>query len=103
MKTPIIRLANRPGTERMEPSNFPVLEKVAVDLIRRSEDLVVWVGGIEFLLSNNPPRRVLSFLHAPSDEAGPTSAWMLITLDPQVLSAQELAPFERELEVMQTD
>jgi hypothetical protein len=103
VRTPIIWLANSPAANRVEPSNLSVLEKMVVDFIQRTESPVVLIDGIEFLLSNNSIKRVLTFLYVLNDEVAPIQAPILVSLDPQVLSTQELALFEREFEVKRTD
>jgi len=94
VKTPIIWLANTPATNRVEPSNLSVLEKMVIEFIQRTKGPVALIDWSSSCSPTTGLRRY-SLLYTLNDEVTPIQAPILVSLDPRVLSIQELALFER--------
>ncbi|MFP4545791.1 MAG: DUF835 domain-containing protein, partial [Methanomassiliicoccales archaeon] len=62
-RTPVIWLANQPGQDRLEPSNLSILHRMISDFISRSEDPVIMLDGLEYLISNNSTGEVLRLVY----------------------------------------
>jgi hypothetical protein len=61
---------------------------------------VVAIDGLEYLISNNGPGKVLRLLYGLRDEILISQSRMLVTLDPDVLDFKDLAFFERDFQVI---
>jgi hypothetical protein len=98
----VIWLANHLGQDRVEPMNLSIMEHMMTDFVGKSEDAVLILDGIEFLLSENEIKEVLMMLYSVMDEVIIRNALLLLPIDPNVLDASELALFEREFDVVPT-
>ncbi len=102
VKTPIIWLAIQPGPDRIEPANLSILQHTVVEFLRKGQDVVVMLDGLEYLISNNPIEKVLKTLYAIKDEVMASNSKLLLPIDPEILDLTHLALFEREFEVLKT-
>jgi hypothetical protein len=99
-RTPVIWLCSQPGQDRVDPSNITILEHTIMEFIRNGHKTVVAIDGLEYLISNNGPGKVLRLLYALRDEVLMNQSRMIVTLDPGVLDPREIAFFERDFEVV---
>ena len=102
VKTPIIWLASQPGPDRIEPANLSIFQHTIVEFLRRGQDVVVMLDGLEYLISNNPIEKILKTIYAIKDEIVVSNSKLLVPIDPEVLDPAHLALFEREFEVLKT-
>jgi len=100
VKTPIIWLASQPGPDRIEPANLSILQHTIVEFLRRGDDVVVMLDGLEYLISNNPIEKVLKVIYAIKDEVIISNSKFLVPIDPDVLDQAHIALFEREFKVL---
>jgi hypothetical protein len=103
VKTPIIWLAQKAGSNHMEPSNLSILQHTITEFTKKIDRVVIMIDGLEYLISNNPVEKVLKFLYALRDEAADREIKILMPVDPAALDDRDLALFERECEVLQPD
>ncbi|MBM4237430.1 MAG: DUF835 domain-containing protein, partial [Euryarchaeota archaeon] len=99
VETPIIWLASTPGPDRVDPSNLSILQHTVAEFLRKDENTVIMLDGIEYLISNNPMEKVLRTMYAIRDEVVVANSRLIVPLDPEVLDESKLALLEREFEI----
>jgi hypothetical protein len=97
---PVVWLASHPGPNRIDPSNLSILQHTVAEFLRRGNDAVVLIDGLEYLVANNPMDRVLRALYSIKDEVIMSHSKLVVPFDPEVLEDQQLALIEREFEVI---
>ncbi len=102
VKTPIVWLASQPGPDRVEPANLSILQHTISEFLKKGEDVIVMLDGLEYLISNNPIEKVLRLIYSIRDEVVLSDSKFIIPVDPDVLYPNHLALFERELEVVRS-
>ncbi|MBC7107396.1 MAG: DUF835 domain-containing protein [Methanomassiliicoccales archaeon] len=101
--TPIIWLANQPGPDRVDPTNLSIMQHLIGEFLRRGEDAIVMIDGIEYIISNNPIDRVLKSLFAIKDDVIIMKSILIVPLDPDVLEERHLSILEKEFERMRME
>lgn len=96
--TPIIWLAAQPGADRIDPSNLSVLQHTIVEFLRKGENAVVMIDGVEYLVSNNTPEKVLRVLLSIKDEVITAKSILIIPIDPETIETRYLSILEKEFE-----
>ncbi|MCQ5375969.1 MAG: DUF835 domain-containing protein [Methanomassiliicoccales archaeon] len=96
--TPIIWLANQPGPDRVDPTNLSIVLHLVGEFLRRGENAIVMIDGIEYIISNNPIDRVLKMLFAIKDDVIVMKSILIVPLDPDVLEERHLSILEKEFE-----
>ena len=99
-RTPVIWLCSQPGQDWVDPTNLSILEHTIIEFLKAGHDTVVAIDGLEYLISNNGPGKVLRLLYGLRDEILIGQPRMLVTLDPGVLEVKDLAFFERDFQVI---
>jgi hypothetical protein len=99
-RTPVIWLTSQPGHDHVDPANLSILEHTVIEFLKMGHNTVVAIDGLEYLISNNGPTRVLRMLYGLRDEIMMNQSRMIVTLDPGVLDTKELAFFERDFVVV---
>jgi hypothetical protein len=99
MQTPIIWLAQTPGPDRVDPSNFQMLTHVTMEFVRKGQSVIA-MEGLEYLMLNNDLNKVLRFLSQLRDEVIVEGSILLVSIDPRTLTERQRAILERELEVV---
>jgi hypothetical protein len=83
-----------------ETTISPSLENmiyVAEEFIDRSDEAVLLLDGLEYLISNNAFNPVLRFLRRLIDKISETESILLISVSPKAINEQELKLLEREM------
>ena len=99
-RTPVIWLSSQPGQDWVDPTNLSILEHTIIEFLKAGHETVVAIDGLEYLISNNGPGKVLRLLYGLRDEILIGQSRMLVTLDPNVLDVKDLAFFERDFQVI---
>jgi CheY-like chemotaxis protein len=100
-KTPIIWLSNQLGRVYVNPTNIGILSDTIVRFVEKTEDSVVIIDGLEFLIVNNDFNRVLRMIHHVSEAVMEYKSRLLISVDPRALDPREMALLERNMEVIE--
>jgi hypothetical protein len=85
---------------KSEATISPSLENmiyVAEEFIDRSDEAVLLLDGLEYLISNNSFNPVLRFLRRLIDKISETESILLISVSPKAINTQELKLLEREM------
>ncbi|MBS3780977.1 MAG: DUF835 domain-containing protein [Candidatus Thermoplasmatota archaeon] len=87
------------GKNRFKPSN---LHLIAHSMINFLEDKngPIFIGGVEIILKHNSFDRFLGFLNHLVDVVSEENGILVLSLDPRILSDQQLAKIERKFEYL---
>ena len=101
-KTPVLwlsRVANQKNCLRPSP---PENVAMAVEhFVSLSENSVVIIDGLEYLIAHNDFHTILALLHDLNETISMKNSIMLIPLDPQTLAPKEFAILQRDLQVIE--
>lgn len=98
--TPIIWLTSIPGKENIDPSKLSLLTDMIVNFIEKSQNGVVIVDGIEYLITANDFSRVIRAIDRWSEVVMANSSRLVISATPKAFEPKELALLERNREVV---
>lgn len=102
-ETPIIWLSNQLGKVYVNPANIGILGDTIIRFIEKSDDSVVMIDGIEFLIVNNGFDKVLKMIHRITEVAMEYKSRVIISVDPRALDVREMALLERNMEIVEGD
>ena len=83
-----------------ETTISPSLENmiyVAEEFIDKSNEAVLLLDGLEYLISNNSFNPVLRFIRRLIDKISESNSILLISVSPKAINEQELKLLEREM------
>lgn len=101
--TPVIWLTSIPGKDNMDPSKLGLLTDIIVDFLQKSENGVVLVEGIEYLVTANDFQKVLRAIDRWSEVAMSRSSRLVLSLDPRAFDLKEIALIERNRETVRPE
>jgi DNA-binding response OmpR family regulator len=102
-ETPIIWLSNQLGKVYVNPANIGILGDTIIRFIEKSDDSVVLIDGIEFLIVNNGFDKVLKMIHRITEVVMEYKSRLIISVDPRALDVREMALLERNMEIIEGD
>jgi chromosomal replication initiator protein len=96
----IVWLTDRDSaTEETIPPTLERIMYIVENFVKKSEESIVVLDGLEYLISNNRFDAVLRFLRRLIDEVSESNSLFLLSVSPKTLQEQELKILEREMEV----
>jgi hypothetical protein len=98
--TPIIWLSSVQGDENMDPAKLSLLSDFLVAFMERSQNGMVLVDGIEYLVTSNDFARVLRAVDRWTEATMTSTTRLIITIDPRAFEPRDLAMLERNKEVV---
>jgi len=101
--TPIIWLSTVSGKDIMDPAKLSLLTDFLIGSMEKTQNGVVLVDGIEYLITSNDFQRVLRAIDRWSETAMASSSRLLISVDPKAFDEKELALLERNREVVRPE
>ncbi len=102
-KTPIIWLSKeRDYDPHIDPSDVVGLGYTIKEFIKKSDDGVVWVAGIEYLAVQNSYAETLKFLQSVNEAVAQSRARLIVSVDPKALGEQEVHLLEREVDEVES-
>jgi DNA-binding response OmpR family regulator len=102
-ETPIIWLSNQLGKVYVNPANIGILGDTIIRFIEKSNDSVVMIDGIEFLIVNNGFDKVLKMIHRITEVVMEYKSRLIISVDPRALDVREMALLERNMEIVESN
>jgi hypothetical protein len=103
-KTPILWLSSLKGQEKnIDPTDLIELSHTIREFIKRTDDGVVILDGLEYLVTQNNYKDVLQFIQSLNDSIAVSNSRLLVPLDPSTLDSQQLHLLKREMTVVRTD
>lgn len=101
--TPVIWLTSIPGKDNMDPSKLGLLTDIIVDFLQKSDNSVVLVEGIEYLVTANDYSKVLKAIDRWSEVAMSRGSRLVLSLDPRAFDTKEIALIERNREIVKPE
>ncbi|MCU0852397.1 MAG: DUF835 domain-containing protein [Thermoplasmata archaeon] len=101
--TPIVWLSSLAGRDNMDPGKLSVLTDQLVGFMEKSENGVILVDGIEYLVTANDFSRVLKAIDKWTEAGMIGSSRLILTIDPRSFDTKDLAMLERNKEVVRPD
>ncbi len=102
-KTPIIWLSTKPGDNIIDPTNIATLIHMIINFIQKSENSILLVDAVEYLVSNNNFQIILRAIERLNEVVMQSNSRMIISLDPRTLEMNEVAVLERNMEVIESN
>jgi len=100
--TPIVWLSTVAGKDHLDPAKLSLLTDMLANFMERSQNGVILVDGIEYLVTSNEFSRVLKTVDRWSEIAMTSSSRLIISLDPRAFEPRELALLENNKEIIHT-
>ncbi len=95
---PILWLSEMDTDKSVEPTELEQLSYTILKYINENEQSIVLLDGLIYLINHNSFNTVLRFIQNIKDEVSIKKATMIVTLNPNALSEQELSILESELD-----
>jgi len=101
--TPMIWISTVAGKDNLDPAKLSLLTDSLIGFVERSQNGVVLVDGIEYLVTTNDFQKVLRTIDRWTDAIMTSSTRLVISVDPRSFDRKELALLERNREVVLPD
>lgn len=101
--TPILWLSTVAGPESMDPAKLSLLTDYLVNFMEKSQNGVVLVDGLEYLVTSNDFSRVLKAVDRWTEVAMTSNARLIISVDGRAFDSKELAMLESSRNVVRPD
>jgi len=101
--TPILWLSTVAGKDNMDPSKLSLLTDYLVSFMEKSQNAVVLIDGIEYLVTSSDFSRTLKAIDRWSETAMASNTRLILSIDKRSFDAKELAILERNKEVVKPD
>lgn len=99
--TPIIWLTHeKTAEEHINPTDIVELSHTIKEFIKKTGDGVVFIDGLEYLITQNEYKDILRFVQSLNDGIVVSSSRLIIPVDPSSLDAQQLHLLRRDMEVL---
>ncbi len=99
----VLWLCSQPGPGRIDPASLSLLQSTMSDFLRRGKRSVVLLDGLEYLVSENRPDKILRLVYSVKDVVTMSGSKLIVPLDPETLGSKDLAFFEREFKVLRPE
>jgi len=98
-KTPFIWFSSTETHDSVAPADLSKVIYIVQEFLRKTDDSVVMIEGIEYLITQNDFITVLKMVHAISDLVIIHDSRLIISINPQVLEEKERVLLEREFKI----
>ncbi len=98
--TPILWLSSQTGDDWINPLDIGILVDKIVRFIENSENSVILLDGIEYLIVNNGFQNVMKTIQRMIETVMQYNSRLIIPIEPRALEGNELAILERDMEVI---
>lgn len=101
--TPILWLSTIPGNESIDPTKLSLLTDRILNYMEKSENGIVMVDGMEYLVTSNDFHRVLKAVEMWTEGTMASATSLILSIDPKAFGEKDLAVLERGREVMRSN
>jgi hypothetical protein len=101
--TPILWLSTVQGAHNMDPSKLALLTDYITNFMETSQNGVVLIDGIEYLVTSNDFQRVQRAVDRWTEAAMTSKCRLILSLDSRAFDVKELATMERDRETVRPD
>ncbi|HUU07491.1 MAG TPA: DUF835 domain-containing protein [Thermoplasmata archaeon] len=98
--TPMIWLSTVAGKDNMDPAKLSVITDILVNFMERSNNGILLVDGVEYLMTSNDFPKVLRAVDRWTESAMTSSSRIIMSIDPRAFDEKELALLEKNKEVV---
>ncbi len=96
-KTPIIWLSTSETENTVPPQNLSALFYHIENFLKKSEEGILLISGLEYLITHNSYSSVLKFIQLLNEQIAIRGAVLIVPISPLTLDEKDLKLFEREL------
>jgi len=102
-KTPILWLTTNkiPDQHCVMPTNIVDLSSAIINFMERTQDGVVLLDGIEYLITQNNFRSILNLMQLLNDKIMLNKSMIIVPLDPEIIDPKELHQLMKEVHVFE--
>ncbi len=86
-----------------EPTNIPLIYSEIKSFLDSSDDRVVVISGLEYLVSQSTFKKVLKFIQLLNETVAVRESLLLLPISPRTLDPKEVKLLERELRILELD
>lgn len=101
--TPIIWLSTVAGEDNLDPAKLSLLTDMIVNFMERSQNGVVLVEGIEYMVTSNDFPRILKVVDVWAETAMASATRLIISVDPRAFDSREMALLESGKEIVKSE
>ena len=98
-KTPVMWLSTIGTEEAIDPKDLAKINHILNEFLKRAEDSVILLEGVEYLIIQNSFDKVIKALHSLNDYITIFGSRLLIPVNPKTLDERELSILEKEFRV----
>ncbi len=98
-KTPILWLSTIGTEDAIDPKDLAKINHILNEFLKRAEDSVILLEGVEYLIIQNSFDKVIKALHSLNDYITIFGSRLLIPVNPKTLDERELSILEKEFRV----
>ena len=98
--TPILWLTTVVGDESIDPAKLGILTDYILKFMEKSENGIVLVDGIEYLITSNDFHRILRAIDTWTETAMASATRLILSIDPRAYDGKDLAKLEGNRETM---
>jgi predicted hydrocarbon binding protein len=103
IKVPILWLTKEQGEGTLVPHNLAKLNFLIEEFIKKEENAVVLLDGLEYLITHNNYEPILRFLQILNDKVAIGDSILIMPINPGTLDNKNLKLLEREFEVFKPE
>lgn len=100
-KTPIIWLSTVDTKNAMPPQNLSALFYHIETFLKKANEVVVILSGLEYLIANSSFLSVLKFIQLLNEQAAINNSIIILPVSPLTLDEKQLKMIEREVKVFE--
>lgn len=100
-KTPIIWLSTSETENTVPPQNLSALFYHIENFLKKSNNGILLLSGLEYLITHNSFQSVLKFIQLLNEQIAIREAVLVVPLSPLTLEEKDLKMFERELTIIE--
>ena len=98
-KTAILWLSTVETGDSVDPKDLAKINHLLNDFLKRAEDSIVLLEGIEYLIIQNDFEKVIKALNSLNDYVTISGSRLLVPVSPKTMSEKELSILEKEFRV----
>jgi predicted hydrocarbon binding protein len=99
-KTPVLWLSNAEQDFAVEPVQLGKLYHKIEDFLKKADEPIVMISGLEYLIVQNNYHSALKFLQLVRDQIAISDSLLIATISPSTLAEKDLSLIEREMELL---
>jgi predicted hydrocarbon binding protein len=100
-KTPIIWLSTSETENTVPPQNLSALFYHIENFLKKSQNGILLLSGLEYLITHNTNQSVLKFIQLLNEQIAIKEAVLIVPISPLTMEEKDLKLFERELTLLE--